>query len=86
MSTQAHEIIELNPANQAPLPVRARVRNLVARIKRITTNDEGKLQVVLESESMDDAALVQVKDMLVLQQASLVRVAMEPVQPGLFDG
>ena len=86
MNTQAHEIIELNPANQAPLPVLARVRNLVASIKKITTSDEGKLQVVLESESMDDEALVQVKDMLVLQQASLVRVAMEPVQPGLFDG
>ena len=86
MNTQAHEIIELNPANQAPLPVRARVRNLVASIKKITTSDEGKLQVVLESESMDDEALVQVKDMLVLQQASLVRVAMDPVQPGLFDG
>ena len=86
MNTRAHEIIELNPANQVPLPVRARVGNLVASIKKITTSDEGKLQVVLESESMDDEALVQVKDMLVLQQASLVRVAMEPVQRELFDG
>lgn len=85
MNTTANEIIELNPAHQAAAPIGARVRNLIAKVKKITTNDEGRLQVVLEAEAMDDNALAQVKNLLVLQQASPVRVAMDPVQPDLFD-
>ena len=85
MNSTANEIIELNPAHQVPAPIAARVRNLIAKVKKITTNDEGRLQVMLEAEGMDDAALTQVKELLVLQQASLVRVAMDPVQPDLFD-
>jgi hypothetical protein len=85
MSTNVNEIIELNPANQLPAPVTARVHNLLAKIKKITTTDESKLQVVLETEGMDDDAILQVKAMLVLQQTALVKVAMDPVQQDLFD-
>jgi len=85
MSVRADEIITLNPANQVPVPVSARVRNLLAKIKKITTTDEGKLQVVLETEGMDDDAILQVKAMLVLQQTAMVRVTMDPVQQDLFD-
>ena len=85
MSVNVNEIIELNPANQVPVPVTARVHNLLAKIKKITTTDESKLQVVLETEGMDDDAILQVKAMLVLQQVAMVRVTMEPVQQDLFD-
>ena len=85
MHTKENELIELKPANQVPLLVTARVRNLQARIKKITTTDESKLQVVLETDGMDDDALLQVKSMLVLQQATPVLVSMDPVQPELFD-
>ena len=85
MHREHKEIIELNPAGQAPLVVSARVHNLQARIKKITTTDESRLQVVLETDGMDEHALAQVKAMLVLQQATPVRVSMEPVQPELFD-
>ena len=85
MHTNESEIIELKPANQAPLVVTAKVRNLQVRIKKITTTDESKLQVVLETDGMDDNALAQVKSMLMLQQATPVLVSMDPVQPELFD-
>ena len=85
MSVRADEIVTLNPANQVPAPVTARVHNLQAKIKKITTTDEGKLQVVLETEGMDDDAILQVKAMLVLQQTAMVRVTMDPVQQDLFD-
>ena len=85
MNVKVNEIIALNPANQAPVPVTARVHNLLAKIKKITTTDESKLQVVLETEGMDDDAILQVKAMLVLQQTALVKVAMDPEQQDLFD-
>ena len=41
------------------------------RIKKITTTDEGRLQVVLESEGMDNSAIGQVKDMLATVVAAI---------------
>lgn len=78
------DVIHLD-AGQRGIEITARVRDMTTRIKRIQTTDEGKLQVVLESEGMDDAALSQVKEMLVLQQSALVKVSMAPVQRELFD-
>ena len=69
----------------APQEPNVSVRDMVTKVKKITTTDEGRLQVVLETEAMDDNAIAQVKDMLVLQQACLVQVTMVPVQPELFD-
>lgn len=77
-------VINLN-ADKRGVEITARVDGMTTRIKRIQTTDEGKLQVVLEAEGMDDDALEQVKDMLVLQQSALVKVSMAPVQRDLFD-
>lgn len=66
-------------------PVAARVRDLGAKVKRVVTTDEGKLQVVLEAEGMDDEALDQVRELLLLQQACPVLVSMDPMQRDLFD-
>lgn len=77
------DVIHLDAANR-DVQISARVRDLPTRIKRILTTDEGKLQVLLEAEGLDDDALAQVKDMLVLQQSALVRVSMTPAQGDLF--
>lgn len=77
------ELIRMNAGVRMQLV--ERVSDLAARIKRIQTTDEGKLQVVLEAEGLDDAALSQVKDMLVLQQSCPVLVSMLPLQRDLFD-
>lgn len=77
--------IKLTPGAHGPAPISAEVSNLIARIKRLQTTDEGKLQVVLESEVLDDPALAQVREMLTLQQTTLVRVAMQAMQQRLFD-
>jgi len=77
--------IKLTPGAEGPAPISAEVSNLIARIKRLQTTDEGKLQVVLESEVLDDPALGQVREMLTLQQTTLVRVAMQAMQQRLFD-
>ena len=79
------EIIDLPaPGQQDPVDV-THVEDLTVWIKKITTTDEGRLQVVLESEGMDNAAIGQVKDMLLLQQTCLVKVSMKPVQQDLLD-
>jgi len=58
---------------------------MTTKVKKITTTDEAKLQVVLETEGMDDEALEQIKSMLILQQSCLVKVSMVPVQQDMFD-
>ena len=72
-------------AHEVPPPIQARVDGLTTKVRKVTTTDEGKLQIVLEAEGMDQEALAQVKELLVLQQSSLVLVAMEPVQQELFE-
>lgn len=78
------QIIDLNAA-EVPPRIDARVRGMTVRVKKITTTDEAKLQVVLETEGMDNDALEQIKEMLVLQQSCLVKVSMLPVQRDMFD-
>ena len=77
-------VITIGP-EQAETPVSVRVDDMTTRIKKITTTDEGKLQVVLETEGMDDNAITQAKGLLSLQQTCLVNVSMVPVQRDLFD-
>lgn len=76
-------MIHINP-HDGDDPVSARVDGMTTKVRKITTTDEGKLQVVLEAEGMDNDALAQVKELLVLQQSCLVLVSMEPVQQDLF--
>lgn len=81
---QNERVIELN-AGERPPEVTARVNGMTTKVKKITTTDDAKLQVVLETEGMDDEALEQIKAMLVLQQSCLVKVSMVPLQRDLFD-
>lgn len=78
------DIIDLGKPDER-IAITARVRDLSAKVKRIQTTDEGKLQVVLEAEGMDNEALDQVRELLVLQQACPVLVSMDPVRRDLFD-
>lgn len=84
-ATSRHEgnMIHISPDGQT-LPVESRVDELTTKVKKITTTDEGKLQIVLETEGMDNDALAQVKELLVLQQSSLVQVSMQPTQQDIF--
>jgi hypothetical protein len=79
------EIVHLSAGQETPRPVDARVDGMTVKVRKITTTDEGRLQVVLETEGMDDDLIGQVKSMLTLQQSCLVRVTMTPVQRDLFD-
>ncbi len=64
-----------------------KVDSLTVRLKKIVTTDEGKLQIIMETEGIaDDAALTDVKNMLVLQQTGVVSVNMKPLQRDMFDG
>ncbi len=79
------EVIDLPaPGEQGTMPAIA-VQGMIVKLKKITTTDEGKLQVVLETEGMDDAAIRGVQDMLTLQQTCMVQVSMLPLQRDLFD-
>ena len=86
MDTQTNDkrVIDLS-AGQQPPKAEARVTGMTTKVKKITTTDDAKLQVVLETEGMDDEALAQIKEMLVLQQSCLVKVSMLPVQRDMFD-
>ncbi|RMG32498.1 MAG: hypothetical protein D6720_13205 [Gammaproteobacteria bacterium] len=56
-------------------PVAARARDLGAKVKQVVTTDESKLQIVLQAEGMDNEALDQVRELLLLQQACPVLAA-----------
>lgn len=60
------------------------VEDLAAYVRRITTTDEGKLQIVLEGEGLDDPTIAKVRDLLQLQQ-DLVLVTVRPAQGDLFN-
>ncbi len=62
------------------------VEDLEARIKRITTSDDGKLQVLIECEYIDERGIEQVKSMLGLQRTEGVLVSMRVKQLDLFSG
>jgi len=74
--------------NRAPSPVAKsrpifNVEDLAARVRRITTTDEGKLQIVLEGEGLDDPTIAKLRDLLQLQQ-NLVLVTIRSAQGDLF--
>jgi hypothetical protein len=46
-----------------------RIRQIPAVIKRITTTDEGKVQIVLEGTMADNAELDKIRDLVMVQQA-----------------
>jgi len=79
------EVINLPPPGEQGMPPAVAVSDMVVKLKKITTTDEGKLQVVLETEGMDDSAIKGVQDMLTLQQTCMVMVSMVPLQRDLFD-
>ncbi|PWB39217.1 MAG: hypothetical protein C3F19_17205 [Rhodocyclales bacterium] len=60
------------------------VADFTAVIKRITTTDESKLQLVLESAGLDAAAIAQVQRMLELQRGTVL-LTLASAQSGLFD-
>jgi hypothetical protein len=61
------------------------VTDLEARIKRITTSDDGKLQVLIECEYIDERGIEKVKTMLGLQRTEGVLVSMKVRQMDMFD-
>ena len=65
-------------------PVRAApVADFPVLIKRITTTDEGRLQIVLEAQGIDLQTLPQVQAMLELQQGAAL-LTLQPAQRALF--
>lgn len=82
------EVIELRPAKgKAAIPVieLGYVRNFTARIKKISTTDDGKLAVQMEAEVLSEESLKNVRDMLALQQSGPVIITIEPIQQELFS-
>jgi hypothetical protein len=75
--------IERPPAPVAKSRPLFNVEDLAACVRRITTTDEGKLQIVLEGEGLDDPTIAKVRDLLQLQQ-DLVLVTIRPAQGDLF--
>ena len=60
------------------------VEDLQARVKRIVTTDEGKLQIVLESEALSEEAIAKTQNLLQLQQDT-VFVSVRAAQQDLFQ-
>lgn len=55
------------PAEQTYLPG-AKVQDLPARVKKIATTDEGRLQIVLEGEVIRPQELEKIRDLFLIQQ------------------
>ncbi len=76
------EYLDLGVSSALPPPG---VTDYIMKVRKITTTDEAKVQVVLETEGASDESLEQLKAMLTLQQTCPVSVSMSPVQRDLFD-
>jgi hypothetical protein len=61
----------------------AGVRDFPVTIKRITTTDDGRLQLVMEAQSLDDESLAKVRRMLELQRGTSL-LTLESAQGSLF--
>jgi len=61
----------------------AEVRDFPVTIKRITTTDEGRLQLVMEAQSLDGESMAQVQRMLELQRGTSL-LTLESAQGNLF--
>ncbi len=59
------------------------VRDFPVTIKRITTTDEGRLQLVMEAQSLDGESLAQVQRMLELQRGTSL-LTLESAQGSLI--
>lgn len=87
--TKQTEVANVKTIERAPAPTAKsrpifNVEDLAAYVRRITTTDEGKLQIVLEGEGLDDPTIAKVRDLLQLQQ-DLVLVTVRPAQGDLFN-
>lgn len=69
-----HERLFHTNGGEAPVscsnlaPDSGRVRSLPARVKKIATSDEGKLQIVLEGEVIRPEELEKIRDLFLIQQ------------------
>ena len=55
-------------AGEGPALAGGRVRDLPARVKKIATTDEGRLQIVLEGEVIRQDELAKIRDLFLIQQ------------------
>ena len=55
------------------------VQDMQARVKKITTTDEGKLQIVLEGDVIRQQELEKIRDLFLIQQG-MVYVDFTPAQ------
>ena len=87
MSTASDNTIRIrNPVNvhaEASGIALFNVEDLQARVKRIVTTDDGKLQIVLESEALSEEAIAKTQNLLQLQQDT-VFVSVRAAQQDLF--
>lgn len=62
-----------------------KVHELPATIKKITTTEEGAIQIVFESKILDSEHLRKARELLGLQRSGNVLVSIDPIQQDLFD-
>jgi len=60
------------------------VRDFPVTIKRIVTTDDGRIQIVIEAESLDVESRAQAHRLLELQRGTAL-LTLCPSQAGLFD-
>lgn len=71
---KARERVFHTNGGEAPLPdggfalAGGQVHDLPARVKKIATTDEGKLQIVLEGEVIRQEELEKIRDLFLIQQ------------------
>ncbi len=61
------------------------VDGYVMKVRKITTTDDAKIQILLETEGASGESLEQLKAILTLQQTCPVSVSMMPMQRDMFD-
>ena len=84
MSSESIHIHHTKAKSNGSSTILFNVDDLQARVKRIVSTDEGKIQITLESEALDELSITKAKNLLQLQQG-MVMVSIKPQQMDLFQ-
>ena len=70
--SEAEAVYTTAPGDVRPAFQGKAVKHFRARVKKITATDEGRVQIVLETEALDARTIEQVRDLLSIQHGDVL--------------
>ncbi len=78
--------IDIQNSSNEDIPLPDRVDDLPVSLRKITSSDDGKVQLVFEAEALSDEGLANLKGLISIQQQCKAFLSLEPAQKDLLGG